>query len=145
MIAIKKLYFGKQHKNKPPANTTGERSDDMQYIWAFLIGGTICLIGQLLIDKTNLTPARILTAFVIAGVVLGAFGLYEPLVKFAGEGASAPISGFGNVMTEGVKDALREDGALGILTGGLKAAAGGVTAAMLFSVLAAIVAKPRAK
>lgn len=133
------------HKTERAANTIRERSDCMQYIWAFLVGGAICLIGQILIDKTNLTPARILTAFVVAGVVLGAFGLYEPLVKFAGEGASLPISGFGNVMTTGVRDALRTDGALGILTGGLKAAAGGVSAAIILSVLAAVVSKPREK
>lgn len=138
------LHIG-SHKTKRAANTIRERSDGMQFIWAFLIGGSICLLGQLLIDKTNLTPARILTAFVVAGVVLGAVGLYEPLVKFAGEGASLPISGFGYVMANGVRDALREDGAFGILTGGLKAAAGGVTAAMLLSVLAAVVAKPREK
>ncbi|MEE0842923.1 MAG: SpoVA/SpoVAEb family sporulation membrane protein, partial [Ruminococcus sp.] len=92
----------------------------MQYIYAFLVGGAICLIGQLLIDKTKLTPAKILTGFVIAGVALSALGLYQPLADFAGEGAAVPLSGFGNLMAEGMKDALREDGALGILTGALK-------------------------
>ncbi len=89
----------------------------MQFVWAFLIGGLICVIGQILIDKTNLTPARILTAFVVAGVVLGALGLYQPLIDFAGEGAAVPISGFGNLMAGGMRDALKDDGALGILTG----------------------------
>ena len=98
----------------------------MQYIYAFLVGGAICLIGQLLIDKTKLTPAKILTGFVIAGVALSALGLYQPLADFAGEGAAVPLSGFGNLMAEGMKDALREDGALGILTGALKSAAAGI-------------------
>lgn len=113
----------------------------MQYIYAFLIGGLICLIGQILIDKTQLTPARILTSFVVAGVILGAFGLYQPLLDLAGEGAAAPISGFGCLMAEGMKDALREDGALGILTGALKSAAGGIGAAIVFSLIAGLIAR----
>lgn len=110
----------------------------MQFLTAFLTGGIICAIGQLLIDKTALTPARILTGFVVAGVVLGALGLYDPLLNFAGEGAAVPISGFGNLMAQGVRDAVDSDGALGILTGALKSAAAGIAAALVFSVLAAL-------
>ena len=105
----------------------------MQFLYAFITGGLICVIGQLLIDKTSLTPARILTGFVVAGVILSALGLYQPLFDFAQEGAAVPISGFGNLMAQGVRDALREDGALGILTGGLKIAAAGISAAIFFS------------
>lgn len=117
----------------------------MNFVWAFLIGGAICVAGQLLIDKTNLTPARILTGFVVAGVILGALGLYQPLTALGQEGAAVPISGFGNLMAQGVRDALREDGALGILTGGLKSAAAGIAAAVFFSLCAALVAKSRDK
>ena len=113
----------------------------MQYLTAFLTGGAICVLGQLLIDKTALTPARILTAFVVAGVALGALGLYQPLVAFAGEGAAVPIAGFGNLMAQGV----REDGALGILTGGVKSAAAGIAAAIVFSLCAALFSKSRDK
>ena len=117
----------------------------MQFLTAFLTGGAICVLGQLLIDKTALTPARILTAFVVAGVALGALGLYQPLVAFAGEGAAVPISGSGNLMAQGVRDALREDGALGILTGGVKSAAAGIAAAIFLSLCAALVSKSRDK
>ena len=117
----------------------------MQYIYAFLVGGAICLIGQLLIDKTKLTPAKILTGFVIAGVALSALGLYQPLADFAGEGAAVPLSGFGNLMAEGMKDALREDGALGILTGALKSAAAGIGAAIIFSLLCGLLGKAKGK
>ena len=117
----------------------------MTLIFAFLFGGMICAAGQLLIDKTALTPARILTGFVVAGLVLGALGLYQPLLEFAQEGAAVPISGFGALMAQGVRDALREDGALGILTGGVKAAAAGTAAAIFFSLCAAIVGKSRDK
>ena len=110
----------------------------MDYINAFWVGGLICVIGQILIDKTKLTPARILTGFVIAGVILGALGVYKPLAEFAGAGDTVPISGFGYVMCEGVKESINTDGALGILTGGLTSAAGGVTAAILFGLIAAI-------
>ena len=102
----------------------------MQYVNAFWVGGLICVAGQILIDKTKLTPARILTGFVVAGVILGAIGLYKPLVDFAGAGASVPISGFGFLMSEGVRKALAQDGALGILTGGLTSAAAGISAAV---------------
>ena len=117
----------------------------MQYIRAFLIGGLICVIGQVLIDKTKLTPARILTAFVVSGVVLAALGLYQPLAEFAGAGASVPISGFGNLMANGVKESLRTDGALGILTGALKSSAAGIGAAVFFSLIAGLTAKSKDK
>lgn len=110
----------------------------MQYLMAFLVGGAICTVGQLLIDKTGLTPARILVGYVVAGVILGAVGLYEPLLKFAGAGASVPLSGFGNLLAKGVRQAVQEQGFLGIFTGGLRSAAGGITAAMLAGLLAAI-------
>ena len=117
----------------------------MTLIFAFLTGGMICAAGQLLIDKTALTPARILTGFVVAGVLLGALGLYQPLLDFGQEGAAVPISGFGNLMAAGVRDALKEDGALGILTGGVKSAAAGVAAAVFFSLCAALCVKSRDK
>ncbi len=114
----------------------------MEYVFAFLVGGGICAVGQLLIDKTKLTPARILTGFVVAGVVLTAVGLYEPLVEFAGAGASVPISGFGYLMADGVKKAVEAEGAFGILSGPLTAAAGGIAAAVTLSLIAAIFSKP---
>ena len=112
---------------------------------AFLVGGALCLIGQILIDKTKLTPARILVSYVVAGVILGALELYQPIIDFAGAGASVPLTGFGATLAKGVKDAIDESGALGILTGGLKATAAGITAAILFGLLAAILFKPRDK
>ncbi len=115
-----------------------ERSVKMEYINAFWVGGLICVVGQLLIDKTKLTPARILTSFVVAGVILGAVGLYEPLANFAGAGASVPISGFGYLMSDGIKEALKSDGALGILTGALTSAAAGITAAIFFGLIAGL-------
>ena len=113
----------------------------MDYINAFWVGGLICVIGQILIDKTKLTPARILTSFVVAGVILGAVGLYEPLADFAGAGASVPICGFGYLMSEGVKNAINSTGALGILTGGLTSAAAGIAVAIFFGLIAGLVAK----
>lgn len=113
----------------------------MQYLNAFWVGGLICVIGQILIDKTKLTPARILTGFVVAGIILGAVGVYKPLVEFAGEGAAVPLSGFGYLMSEGVKRALNSDGALGILTGGLTSAAAGIAAAIFFGLLAALITR----
>ena len=107
----------------------------MEYGRAFLVGGLLCLIGQLLIDKTSLTPARILTGYVVTGVVLSAVGIYGPLVDFAGAGASVPLTGFGNCLVEGVREAVDKDGLLGALTGGLRAAAGGVSAAVFFGLL----------
>ena len=102
----------------------------MKFLWAFLVGGLLCLIGQILIDKTRLTPAKILTAYVVAGVILGGVGIYEKLVEFAGAGATIPLTGFGNNLAMGVREAIKQDGFLGIFTGGLKAAAGGITVAV---------------
>ena len=113
------------------------------YVKAFLIGAALCMIGQVLIDKTKLTPARILTLYVVAGVVLCAVGIYEPFARWAGAGASVPLTGFGHMLAQGVKKAVGQDGLLGALTGGLKAAAGGVTAAVVFGYLAALVSKPK--
>ena len=117
----------------------------MDYIKAFLIGGAICMIGQILIDKTKLTPARILVSFVILGVVLGAIGIYQPLVEFAGAGATVPLTGFGYNIAKGVKEAVDADGFLGIFTGGLKATAGGITAAILAGLIVSILFKPKDK
>ena len=111
------------------------------YLKAFLVGGGICVIGQILMDKTALTPARILTGYVVAGVVLGALGLYEPLVDFAGAGATVVLSGFGYTLSQGVKTAVTESGLLGALTGGLTATAGGITAAIFFGLLVALIFK----
>lgn len=105
---------------------------------AFLVGGVLCAIGQLFIDYTKLTPARILTGFVVAGVVLSALGIYKPLVDFAGAGATVPLTGFGHLLAEGIRKSISEDGFLGIFTGGLTAASGGVAAAILFGLVAAI-------
>jgi len=109
----------------------------LKFVYAFLIGGALCVIAQILIDKTRLTPARILVAYVVGGVILTAVGLYEPLVKFAGNGATTPLTGFGYSLAKGVQKAVDEQGLLGALTGGLTGAAGGITAAMLFGLLAA--------
>ena len=117
----------------------------MDYLKAFLVGGVLCLIGQILIDKTKLTPARILVGYVVAGVILGALGLYQSIIDFAGAGASVPLTGFGATLAKGVKEAVEQSGALGILTGGLKAAAGGITAAIVFGLLAGILFKPKDK
>lgn len=110
----------------------------MEYLKAFLVGGLLCMIGQILIDKTKLTPARILVSYVVTGVILGAVGLYQPLVDFAGAGATVPLTGFGNTLAKGVKEAIMENGFIGIFTGGLKSAAGGITAAVLSGLLASI-------
>lgn len=117
----------------------------MTYLLAFVIGGLLCVIGQLLIDYTKLTPARILVGYVVAGVVLGALGLYQPLVDFAGAGASVPLSGFGNLLATGIREDIAEHGALGILTGGLTSSAGGITAAMLFGLIASAVFRAKDK
>ena len=109
------------------------------YIWAFLIGGALCVIAQLLIDLTRMTPARILVLYVVVGVILGAVGLYEPLIKFAGAGATTPLTGFGYLISKGVREAVDEQGLLGALTGGLKAAAGGTAAALVFGYIATLV------
>ncbi len=107
----------------------------MEYLWAFVVGGAICTVGQLLIDLTKLTPARILTGYVVAGVVLSAVGLYAPLAEFAGAGATVPLLGFGHLLAKGVRTALAEKGAIGILTGGLTAAAAGITASLVCGVV----------
>lgn len=117
----------------------------MDYLRAFIIGGLLCAVGQTLIDYTKLTPARILVSYVVAGVVLGALGWYKPIVDFAGAGASVPLTGFGNVLVEGVKQAVDERGFIGVLTGGLTGAAAGITAAILFGLLAALIFKPKEK
>ena len=117
----------------------------MDYLKAFLVGGLFCLIGQILIDKTKLTPARILTSYVVAGVVLSALGIYEPLAEWAGAGATVPLTGFGHNLAKGVREAVAQDGILGVLTGGLKAAAGGIAAAVFFGFLAALLFRPKNK
>ena len=118
----------------------------IQDCWiAFLVGGLLCAIGQVLIDYTKLTPARILTGYVVAGVLLSAVGLYPKLIDWAGGGASVPLTGFGNLLAQGVRDAIREDGFLGVFTGGLQAAAGGLSAALGFGLLAAICFHPKDK
>ena len=115
----------------------------MNYLWAFVVGGLICVAGQLLLDYTSLTPARILTGYVVIGVVLSAVGLYKPLVEFAGAGASVPLLGFGHLLAQGVQRAVDEIGLPGIFTGGLTAAAGGIAASLVFAVLCALVGKSR--
>lgn len=117
----------------------------MDYIKAFLVGGFLCLIDQILIDKTKLTPARILVSYVVIGVLLGAVGLYQPLVDFAGAGATVPLTGFGFNLAKGVKQAIGEDGFLGIFTGGLKACAGGITAAIVAGLLVSFIFKAKDK
>ena len=117
----------------------------MDYVKAFLVGGLFCVVGQVLMDKTKLTPARILVGYVVTGMLLGALGLYQPIIDFAGAGASVPLCGFGATLAKGVKEAIDEGGALGILTGGLKATAAGITAAILFGLLAGILFKPKDK
>lgn len=121
----------------------------MEMLWeygkAFVVGGLICLVGQILIDKTKLTPARILVLFVTLGVVLTAVGLYGPLVDFAGAGATVPLTGFGYTMAKGVVKAIQEQGILGILTGGVTAAAAGIAAGVFFGYLAALISKPSDK
>ena len=115
----------------------------MNYVWAFVIGGAICVVGQLLIDYTKLTPARILTGYVVSGVILSAVGLYKPLAEFAGAGASVPLLGFGHLLAEGVRKAVDLVGLPGAFTGGLAAAAGGIAASLIFAVLAALIGKSK--
>ena len=117
----------------------------MEYLKAFIIGGILCAIGQVFIDKTKLTPARILVGFVVGGVILSALGFYEPLVDFAGAGATVPLSGFGHSLAKGVRSAVVEKGFLGIFTGGLSATAGGISAAIVFGFLIALFFKPKDK
>lgn len=117
----------------------------MDYIKAFVVGGALCLLGQILIDKTKLTPARILVSYVVVGVLLGAIGVYQPIVEFAGAGATVPLTGFGNTLAKGVKEAVRQDGFIGIFTGGLKASAGGITAAIVAGLTASFLFKAKDK
>ena len=117
----------------------------LPYLYAFLVGGAFCLIGQVLIDRTKLTPARILSGYVVAGVLLGALGWYQPLIDFAGAGASVPLLGFGHTLMKGVKEAVEQDGFLGLFTGGFQAGAAGTAAALIFGYLASLVFKPKMK
>ena len=117
----------------------------MNYIWAFVIGGGLCVVAQILIDKTRMTPARILVTYVVTGVFLGAVGLYRPFADFAGAGATTPLTGFGYLIAKGVREAVLEKGLVGALTGGLTAAAGGTAAALCFGFLAALIFKGKPK
>lgn len=117
----------------------------MNYLWAFITGGLICVIGQILIDLTKLTPARILVGFVVSGVVLSALGLWQPVVDLAGAGATVPIIGFGHTLAQGMKEAVAKDGIVGIFTGGFTACAGGVAASLVFGFIAAVFAKPNSQ
>ena len=117
----------------------------MDYLKALLVGGLLCLIGQILIDKTKLTPARILVSYVVAGVILGALGIYKYIVEFGGAGATVPLTGFGYTLAEGVRKAVDEKGGWGILTGGLTATAGGISAAVVFGWLAGLIFKQKDK
>jgi stage V sporulation protein AE len=117
----------------------------MEYLISFAVGGGFCIIGQILIDKTKLTPARILVSFVVIGVILGGLGVYEPLTEFAGAGASVPLCGFGNLLWKGVKEAVDKHGFLGIYLGGFKASAAGISAALIFGYLASVIFQPKMK
>ena len=117
----------------------------LRILKAFLVGGAFCVVAQILIDKTKLTPARILVAYVVAGVFLGAIGVYKPLVEFAGAGATVPLTGFGYLISKGVREAVREKGLLGALTGSLTAAAGGTAAALVFGLIASLFCRSKPK
>ncbi|MBO5939179.1 MAG: stage V sporulation protein AE [Clostridia bacterium] len=117
----------------------------LDFVWAFLVGGLFCVIAQILLDKTSLTPARILVGYVVAGVFLGAVGLYAPLVEFAGAGATTPLTGFGYLIAKGIRSAVDEEGLIGILKGGLCAAAAGTAAALCFGYLAALIFRSKPK
>lgn len=117
----------------------------LTYIKTFAVGGLLCAIGQILIDKTNLTPARILSTYVVAGVVLGAIGIYEPLVKWAGAGATVPLTGFGNALARGVREAVAEKGLIGVFSGGFTASAAGIAAAVFFGLVVALIFKSKDK
>ena len=120
-------------------------SDIVAYLRAFVVGGVLCVIAQILIDRTKLTPARILVVYVVAGVILGGIGVYKPLVDFAGAGATTPLTGFGYLIAKGVREAVDKQGLLGALTGGLTSAAGGIAAALIFGYLACLIAKGKPK
>ena len=115
----------------------------MEYLKAFVVGGIFCVIGQLLLDFTKLTPARILVGYVVAGVILSAVGLYKPLIDFAGAGATVPLTGFGHLLANGVKEAIGSDGMIGIMTGGLTASAGGIAASVFFGYVVSLIARPK--
>lgn len=117
----------------------------LPYLWSFLCGGALCAIAQILIDRTKLTPARILVLYVVAGVALGAVGIYQPFAEFAGAGATVPLTGFGYLISKGVREAVETQGLLGALSGGLRAAAGGISAALVFGFLACLVVKGKPK
>ena len=117
----------------------------MDYLKAFLVGGALCLFGQILIDRTKLTPARILVSYVVVGVLLGAVGVYKPLAEFSGAGASVPLTGFGYTLASGVRKAVSEDGFLGIFTGGMKATAGGITTAIFYGLIVSLIFKAKDK
>jgi len=117
----------------------------LDYLYAFTVGGLLCVIAQVLIDKTRLTPARILVSYVVAGVFLGGVGLYGPLVEFAGGGATTPLTGFGYTIAKGVKKAVDSEGIIGVLKGGLTASAGGITVALFFGIIAALIFKSKPK
>ena len=117
----------------------------LDYLWCFLCGGALCVIGQILIDRTNLTPARILTGYVVAGVILYAIGVYEPLVEACGAGATVPLTGFGYCLAKGVKESIATDGLLGVFKGGFSATACGITAAVVFSLFFALLVRPKEK
>ena len=117
----------------------------LTYLKAFVVGGLFCVVGQVLIDRTKLTPARILVGFVVAGVVLSAFGLYQPIVDFAGAGATVPLTGFGHLLAQGVREAVAEKGLLGVLMGGLTASSAGIAASVFFGLLAALIFNPKEK
>ena len=117
----------------------------MDYIKAFIVGGILCVIGQILIDKTRLTPARILVSYVVVGVILGGIGLYKPLADFAGAGATVPLTGFGYTLAKGVREAVAADGFIGIFVGGLRSSAGGITAAIVTGLLVSMIFQPKDK
>ena len=117
----------------------------MDYLYAFLIGGAFCIVGQILIDKTKLTPARILVSYVVIGVILGGIGIYKPLADFAGAGATVPLTGFGYSLANGVKESVDKSGFLGIITGGLKATAGGISAAIIAGLIVSFLFRPKDK
>lgn len=117
----------------------------LDYVKAFVVGGLLCAIGQILIDKTSLTPAKILVSYVVAGVILGGLGIYKPFAEWAGAGATVPLTGFGNTLAQGVKKAVEEKGLLGAFTGGFTSAAGGICAAIFFGYIIALIFKPKEK
>ena len=140
--ATKKLYTMSLHSRGVHKH---ERMVTMRFVWAFVIGGILCVVGQALIDKTKLTPARILVGYVVTGVALGAFGVYDKLVDLAGSGARVPLSGFGNLLAVGTKAAVDEQGLLGVLTGPLTAGAAGIMAAVLAGLVTSFFTRPKSK